>query len=394
MWKYAFAALITLGGSTAFAEPVSVAVETLDGQTVRGAFTSLAGGTLTLDDGDTELGVENIAAITADDTPAKSAAPVTVTLLGGSRLSGSSYLVEGGTAKLAISKDAEPLEFPARLILSVRFASDQSDAARDRQWETIRMKDHRGDALVIRREAALDFVSGVIKDISADKVTFELDGDAIPVDREKVEGLVYFHAKAPEFAEPQARITGSGLTIEAAELSADDQQLQVATVSGVELSVPLSTVEKMDFTLGKIVPLAGLDPLAVKWTNFFPEIPKLHFVRGKSLSGTPIRLEGTDFRTGISLRSRTELEYRVPQEMNRFKAVAGIDDAVRPGGHVRLTIAADGDSLFDETITGRDDPMPLDLKVTGKRRLTILVDYGEDQDVADHLDLAGAVFIK
>ncbi len=72
----------------------------------------------------------------------------------------------------------------------------------------------------------------------------------------------------------------------------------------------------------------------------------------------------------------------------------GIDDAVRPRGHVRVEILADEKKVFDEIITGRDQPRPISLDLNGTKRLTILVDFGKDQDIADHLDLGDARLIK
>jgi hypothetical protein len=63
-------------------------------------------------------------------------------------------------------------------------------------------------------------------------------------------------------------------------------------------------------------------------------------------------------------------------------------------GHVRLIVRGDGRILFDAALSGRDPPQPLQINIEGVRRLTILVDYGEDLDVADHLDLANARISK
>jgi hypothetical protein len=75
-------------------------------------------------------------------------------------------------------------------------------------------------------------------------------------------------------------------------------------------------------------------------------------------------------------------------------ATAGIDDGVEGRGHVRLTIAADGRTLFDGPVAGGDPPLPLDLDLAGATRLSILVDYGEGFDVSDHLDLGNARLVR
>jgi hypothetical protein len=88
------------------------------------------------------------------------------------------------------------------------------------------------------------------------------------------------------------------------------------------------------------------------------------------------------------------LVYRLPAGFQRFKTLVGIDDAVRPRGHVRLVIRADDRVLEELTVTGVDKAIPLDLDISGAGRLAILVDFGDDLDVADHLDLCEARIVK
>ena len=90
------------------------------------------------------------------------------------------------------------------------------------------------------------------------------------------------------------------------------------------------------------------------------------------------------------MRSRTEVVYRLPDKFRTFAATAGIDDRVRASGNVRLVISGDDKILHESTITGADQPVELELPVEGVKRLKILVDYGDDVDVADHLDLCEA----
>jgi hypothetical protein len=105
-------------------------------------------------------------------------------------------------------------------------------------------------------------------------------------------------------------------------------------------------------------------------------------------------LGGESYEKGLALHSRTEIVYRLPEGFRRLQMVAGIDDAVRDGGNVRLTITGDGKQLWDEALSGTDKPLPIDLDVSGVRRLTILVDFGLDLDVADHLLLCDARIVK
>ena len=67
----------------------------------------------------------------------------------------------------------------------------------------------------------------------------------------------------------------------------------------------------------------------------------------RGFDSRPLRLGGVDYRKGLALHSRTELVYRLPERFSRFLAVAGIADAVRPGGKVRLVVRGDDKVLFE-----------------------------------------------
>ncbi len=67
---------------------------------------------------------------------------------------------------------------------------------------------------------------------------------------------------------------------------------------------------------------------------------------------------------------------------------------MRDIGHVQLVISADGKKLFDQPIAGSDGAVPIDLDVSGAKRLSILVDFGDGLDAGDYLNLADARIVK
>ena len=61
---------------------------------------------------------------------------------------------------------------------------------------------------------------------------------------------------------------------------------------------------------------------------------------------------------------------------------------------MRLAILGDGDELFATEVSGRDGPRDISVDLTGVRLLELFVDYGENQDVGDHLNLCNARIVK
>ncbi len=108
----------------------------------------------------------------------------------------------------------------------------------------------------------------------------------------------------------------------------------------------------------------------------------------------PLKLDGKAYAKGLSLHSRTDVGFRLPGRFRRFKALVGIDDAVRPGGDVQVEIRGDGSCCGKAGFAVPTPAKALDLDIAGVKRIDILVDFGADLDVADVLDLCEARMTK
>ncbi len=113
-----------------------------------------------------------------------------------------------------------------------------------------------------------------------------------------------------------------------------------------------------------------------------------------TLDSSPIMLDGVQYDRGLAIHSRTEMTYRLPEPFERFQALAGIDDRLRPRGNVLLKILGDDRLLYEATIAGTDSSQPIDVSLKGVKTLTIVADFGSDLDLGDHLILAEAKLLK
>jgi hypothetical protein len=381
---------------------VEVEVETLDGATVAGELTAWSADAVTLraDGAAKEIPRSQLLAVAPQGSPTEAATPtVWLQLADGSTLQAKAYAVVDGKATLELI-DGAKIEFSARLIDSVRFNEQDENLAK--QWAQIRALEVGGDLIVIRKDNALDHLEGVLRDVSTEQVQFQLDADVIPVRRTKVEGLIYYRAVPPQLAELGCvvQLVG-GQRLQAQSVSLVDDGLKIRSRLGPSWTFPLASVSRVDYSAGKLVYLSDLEPASVKWTPFFESPAKLESLAqfgrprfDQSLEGGALRLGKKTFAKGLALRSRTELSYRLPGSFRTFTALAGIDDRVGDRGHVRLLISGDDKPLLDTEIAGGEDPRPIEVDISGVRRLKIVVDYGEDLDVADHLDLCNARISK
>jgi len=100
------------------------------------------------------------------------------------------------------------------------------------------------------------------------------------------------------------------------------------------------------------------------------------------------------FSKGVAIRSRNELVYRLPTGFKQFVALAGIEPATSSTGDVRIKIYGDDRSLFDADIAGDEAPREIKLDIAGFKRLKIVVDFGQNLDTGDWLNLCEARLIK
>ncbi|HUT12083.1 MAG TPA: NPCBM/NEW2 domain-containing protein [Thermoguttaceae bacterium] len=377
-------------------------VRTLTGQTVTGTLESFDAQEVTLGtaDGPVKLPLAGLMEIVPKQkaTPAEGEPGVWVELVDGSTLVGREYTTVQDQARITLL-DGRTLDVPAGGVANVRLQAASAEV--EAEWSRILDMELTKDLLVLRNDDAVDYHKGHLEDVDETVARFNLDGSLLPIKRSKILGLRYYHpadGNLPEAVCLLGDATGSRWWVSQLALS---DGLQWTTPGGLTVARPLAEVTKIDFSGGKIVFLSDLQPESVDYTPYFGagrDLPVLGKFFGPrmdmNLESGPLKLGNQAYDKGLALHSRTKMVYRLPDRFRRLKAVAGIDDGVRPHGDVRLVIQGDDQVLLDEKLTGTDPPKPIDLDVTGVRRITILVDFGEKLDVADHLDLCEARVTK
>jgi hypothetical protein len=381
-------------------------IRTLDGQSASGSLVSIDAEKIVTNtsDGPRTFPFAELAAVGRQPAPAVSprGATLWVELADDTALAATEYLVKSGTATIRLV-GGESCDVPAAAVRSVRFGPpERYDPKLTKQWTELAGGKPAGDLVVVRRDEALDYLEGVLRDVDADTCHFELDGEVIAVKRAKVEGLVYAHPKErelPAAVGKLALVDGSRLLIH--KLNLADGKLSVSTPLGAAVEMPLDQVARFDFSSGKLAYLSDLEPDAVEFTPFIrfqqPPAGLLEFYRYRrdvGFENTPLRMDGKVHKKGLALASRTTLVYKLTDDYRLFRATAGIDDSTRETGSVRLAIKGDGKVLWESEVRGTEPPHKLELPVDGVKRLEILVDYGENLDVGDWLDLGDAHVTK
>lgn len=331
----------------------------------------------------------------ASPAPASAAQPIEVILNDGSRLAGAQVTVKGADLSLQ-SPDLGTVAVRKNVVKSVRLAA--SDPKVEEAWQKLLDRESKKDLIVVRKEDKLDFLGGVAGEIDAQTVKFLIDGEEVPVKRERVYGLIFQPVEAT--SKPQASLDLLGdVRLESKLVTLQDDKCQVVLASGVSVTVPLGQIRSMDFSAGKIRQLSQMKPSDSKFVPLFDDVGGYYdYRKDNGPLRMPISLGGKTYPKGICIHSQSRLTFRLQGDYRRFQAMIGIDDHADDYGvygNVQLTISGDDKVLFKADVKRTDAPRPLDLDVTGVRDLQIFVDFGEDNvDTADWLSMGDAKVIK
>jgi hypothetical protein len=377
--------------------------QTLDGESARGELKAASAREVVLatDTGDVALPLEKLATLAPVDVKQSTiSGGLEIRLIDGATLVAEDFRAKSGKATATLGPDSAVV-VPTSAVRSARLVPI-TDPKLQKQWAEISEMRPAGDLLVVSKGGALDYLEGIVRSLDGETCDFELDGESIPVKREKITGLVYAATKKSELPESIGSLVlvgGSQLPLRS--LTIADAKLAVETPAGFKLTLPLSDTQRFDFSGGKIAYLSDLEPENVQFTPLigFAEPPQallgyFNYRRDKGFNDTPLKLDGKEFRKGLSLASRTGLSYRLPDAFRLFRTTVGIDDTTRESGSVWLSIKGDGKTLWEGEVRGTEPAKQLELDVNGVRRIDILADYGEGLDVGDRLDLADAHVTK
>ncbi len=371
---------------------------TLDGRSVVGPIVALTPETLSLaaKGGRVSIPIARLLTLVPKQKPpAPAARAVVVQLADGSLIEAQQYVADANHARITLA-GGETVEAPAAAVQTVLCGPLQTPELRS-DWERLAAMKTDADLLIVRSGGGLDYQKGVLHDVTEEVVRFDLDGKILPAKRAKVFGFVYHHGTTAEMPPAICRITDAAGSLWQVRSLALDKKLRWTTPAGANVAQPCENIARIDFSAGKLLYLSDLKPDAIVWTPYFaaaeqPAAIKRFFAPrfDRGFDSAVLRLGQVDYQKGIALRSRTELIYRLPGHFGRFLATAGIADAVRPDGKVRLVIRGDDKVLFEAVLSGSDAPRPIDLDISGVRRLAILVDFADGINRGDHLLLCNA----
>lgn len=331
-------------------------------------------------------------------TSSGSPAPMQVRLTDDSLLTGESVSVAEGTLSLT-SQELGSVELPSRQVHSALLVAidDKTSSA----WDEMRKKTSQSDLLVIRKGENLDFVGGTIGAVDEASVTLISRGREVKVPREKVVGIVYAtHPMTP--GNPTCEVTtvnGSRLRVQTVELK--EGQAILALAGRPTIQIPAQQLKSLDFALGRIVSLfkalsnqqlpAGVSESVVAVRS--------HAFSSSTLQKVPLLVGGTSYSDGLLVHPQTKLEFTLNRQFRRFRSVVGIDEnaseRTRFEPVVHVEILTDGKQIWEKEVRWDAPPESVDLDLTGAKVLEIVTSTTDGKlGPLRHLDFADAKLIK
>ncbi len=388
------------------AQAPAVEVQTLSERQLQGTLESLNANSAILKTGS---GSESVP--TSDILKIRSASPdsapsiesIVVRLVDDSQLRVRTYL-SSGTVVTVTHPQLGELRIPVASVSSVRFAAVDSKV--EPEWNQLIERAPKKDMIAVRKGDVLDHLDGIVGSMNDATLQFQLDGDDIPVKREKVFGLIFSKRESSARKAVAQVELSSGDLLSAKQIEWNGTKWLVRLVTGLETQVAPESIKVIDYSISKFTYLSDLEPRGMKHTPFFGEFSDFNvfaYRRDKDFEGNRISLGHKTYAKGLAIHSKTVLKYRLGGDYRRFQAVMGIGDEINRG-NVDVTVKADEKVVFNGPVkvgengaqgARRPAPQVLDINVNGAVELEILVDYGSDKiDIGDRLYLANARLVR
>lgn len=329
--------------------------------------------------------------------------PVEIRLVGGDLLWGS--LGEGGADGLVLNAPALgtrsiKLQHVQSIVFAERLAGAALAAMQDRLAADRAGMDH--DLCYL---TGGDRVRFYLRSVDAHGVKGE-DDDARPYafPLTDVAALSLMSTATPAAAEGlRARLaTREGDVLVGNLVSVQDGKVALEHPLLGTLAVPLDQCASLDILNGRVRSLSDLEPVeAVEHPYLFDpsrpieEATVFHFRKDRQVvDGRPLSIRGRRYARGIGAHAYAELSFDLDGAFDRFRSDVGIDDSAAGGGNAEVLVKVDGKERFRVRLAGRDPPQRVDVDCRGGKRLTLVVDFGEDRDVLDRVAWAGALLVR
>jgi len=312
-----------------------------------------------------------------------------VELRGGGKIFATSVSIDNEKCRLDW-KGGEQLLLAIDLVRAIRFDSAISNADFDKAAAT---PSAEFDRVFIKDEVGkVSSVAGLIDSLDADQLKISVGGKDHSIPRAKLLGIV---AAQPAGLEPPSRCLVAfrdGSFLGGETLSLAGEKAVILLPAGGKAEFCWSAAAHVVIRSRRVAFLSDVKPTAEEQQAIvtFP----MPAQRDKSVSGKPLTLGARTYEKGLGVHSRSSLTFAADKKWDVLAATIGLDAEAAGKGDCIFVVLADGQPLFTRRMKGTDSPEDIELPITGREQVTLIVEPGEGLDLADHADWCDARFIK
>lgn len=381
-------------------DPVFEALRT-DGTRLQGRIAAFGpDGTITFDteEGPVTLPLDAFVSLTRDGAPANpGAVPDQGILLfpGGDRLRALIGPAEDGALRtLPAVLDDAPLPVPRDALLGAVLDPPTDAEARDALLRCVGTEARDADVLWL---ANGDRLAGAVAEIGPEAIGMELDTGRADIPQPSVVAIG-FDPVLVDYPEPEGSylelsfVDGSRLGV--VEPRLEQGRLVATTRFGVEVRPEVAAVARIVVRSPAVAYLSERAESAVEYVGYLGHHPGT-YGRDRTWDDHPLRLGGVTYDRGLGTLPRTLLAYVLQPGVRRFQATVGLDDRAGDRASVVFRVLVDGRERFaTPPLTKRDQPVAVDVDVTGARVLILATEFGESGDVEDFADWVEARLVR
>jgi len=246
------------------------------------------------------------------------------------------------------------------------------------------------DVVLVSGGDTIRSLPGVIRGVDADGLRFEWKGRALAIPWSKLAAARF--GRPLESRRPSRVWLRDGDRFAGRVLAGDLRAIELRTAGSAVLDITWADVLRVENHSERVQYLSEQAPADYRFEPFFEK--RWEYALDRDLSGKPIRLGQREYERGVCLHSQARLTYALPGDARLFVATVGVLDDMRPRGDAVVRVIGDGRMIWEQRIRGSDPPRALAAPIEGVRRLTLVVEFGEDLDLSDQVCFADARLIR
>ena len=375
-----------------------ITVEMIDGKKISGSLEEIDAQGILVGKKFAGIHIDQVISLETNQAVKASSSSTKVHLAGGGLLNVNGVSIDGETLGLE-NKPAGIDSISLQLVRAIVF---EDNAAIQ---EAIAQPATDEDTVFVKTSTSLARVSGLIESLDAEALQLNFEGKSRPIKREKLAAVIIadIGLEAPQGLIATISLV-DGSSIKGALVGFGPQAVTVELSGKQAIAIERKSISRIDIVSDSIAYLASLQPIQVAQQPQFAVART--WQKNRSIEGNPIRLkvqlenpqpDATQIKTfgsGIGISSYSRLVFENENEFNRFAATVGIDAETEGHGDCVMRVEGDGIALWSQRIKGDDTATEINVDISGIREIALIVDPGEQFDLADHADWANARFLK